>query len=212
MATTGSEDMAAILAARGGAVAAAWDYFHDVAMARANVLGIAVARRSASPLLLRFNARARRVGKELVMPTVRDILSNKSSSKVHTIRPGATVLEAIERMNEHGIGALVVTEGEHVVGMFTERDVLRRVVGKERPPGEMFVAEVMTGEVACTGPGEDLDEVRAVMKNRRIRHLPVCDQGMNLLGLISIGDLNAYDASNQEATIHFLNEYIYGRV
>jgi CBS domain-containing protein len=145
------------------------------------------------------------------MPSVQDILSAKSS-KVHSTRPGASVLDAINQMNERGIGALVVTEGDRVVGMFTERDVLRRVVGNERSPADIFVAEVMTGEVVCTGPKEDLDEVRAVMKNRRIRHLPVCDDDGGLLGLISIGDLNAYDASNQEATIHFLNDYIYGRV
>jgi CBS domain-containing protein len=147
------------------------------------------------------------------MPSVRDVLSTKSSaSKIHTIGPEATVLDAIRKMNEHGIGALVVTSGERVVGMFTERDVLRRVVGEGRSPGEMLVAEAMTEEVVCTGPSEDLDEVRAVMKNRRIRHLPGCGgDGQKLLGLISMGDVNAYDASNQEATIHFLNEYIYGR-
>jgi CBS domain-containing protein len=145
------------------------------------------------------------------MPTVQDILSNKSSSKVYSIRPGATVLEAVERMNELHIGALVVVEGGQVVGMFTERDVLQRVVSSGRSPAEMFVAEAMTGNAVCTGPREDLDEVRTVFKNRRIRHLPVCDEVGNLMGLISMGDLNAYDASNQEATIHFLNEYIYGR-
>lgn len=144
------------------------------------------------------------------MPTVRDILAAKSS-KVHTTRSSATVMDAINKMNEHGIGALVVTEDDRVVGMFTERDVLRRVVGSDRSPTEMFVAEVMTREVVCTGAGEDLDEVRAVMKNRRIRHLPVCEGDGRLVGLISMGDLNAYDASSQEATIHFLNDYIYGR-
>lgn len=144
------------------------------------------------------------------MPSIANLLSNKSP-KVHTTSPGATVLDAIEKMNEHGIGALVVTEGERVVGMFTERDVLRRVVSSGRSPNEILVAEVMTGEVVCCAPKEDLDEVRTVMKNRRIRHLPVCDSDGGLLGLISMGDLNAYDASNQEATIHFLNDYIYGR-
>ena len=144
------------------------------------------------------------------MPTVANVLSSKSPV-VHKTRPEATALEAIEKMNEHGIGALVVTEGERVVGMFTERDVLRRVVSSERSPGNIRVGEVMTREVVCTTPTEDLDEVRTVMKNRRIRHLPVCDPHGGLLGLISMGDLNAYDASNQEATIHFLNDYIYGR-
>jgi CBS domain-containing protein len=145
------------------------------------------------------------------MPSVQDILSNKPA-KVHSIAPDATALQAIHKMNEHGIGALVVTDGGgRVIGMFTERDVLRRVVAHERTPGEIRVGEVMTGEVVCCGPAEDADDVKTVMRNRRIRHLPVCDRDGNLLGLISIGDLNALDASNQEATIHFLNDYIYGR-
>lgn len=145
------------------------------------------------------------------MPSVQDILSNKSA-EVHSITPGASALQAINKMNEHGIGALVVTDqGGRVIGMFTERDVLRRVVAHERMPNEILVGEVMTGEVVCCGPTEDLDDVKTVMRNRRIRHLPVCDGEGNLLGMISIGDLNAFDASNQEATIHFLNDYIYGR-
>ena len=145
------------------------------------------------------------------MPSVQDILSNKPA-KVHAIAPGATALQAINKMNEHGIGALVVTDpAGRVIGMFTERDVLRRVVAHERAPDEILVGEVMTGEVVCCGSTEDLDDVKTVMRNRRIRHLPVCDGEGNLQGLISIGDLNAHDASNQEATIHFLNDYIYGR-
>ena len=145
------------------------------------------------------------------MPSVANILSNKSN-KVHTTSPSSTVLDAIQKMNEHGIGSLVVMDGDRVVGMFTERDVLRRVVSSERSPQEIMVAEVMTAEVVCCMPKEDLDDVRTTMKNRRIRHLPVCDSDGALLGLISMGDLNAHDASNQEATIHFLNDYIYGRV
>ena len=146
------------------------------------------------------------------MATVRDILAAKSS-KVLTTRRDATVLEAINKMNEHGVGALVVCDGNNVVGMFTERDVLRKVAVCDRPPTEMYVEEVMTHEVVCAGPREDLDEVRTVMKNRRFRHLPICDEtDGHLLGLISIGDLNAHEASNREAEIHFLSEYIYGRV
>ena len=145
------------------------------------------------------------------MSTVGNVLKNKSP-RIHTITPDSTVLEATQKMNEHGIGALVVTEGDRVVGMFTERDVLRRVVSCERAPHDIHVGEVMTNEVVCCGPKEDVDEVRAVMKNRRIRHIPVCDGEGSLMGLISMGDLNAFDASSQEATIQFLNEYIYGRV
>jgi CBS-domain-containing membrane protein len=70
----------------------------------------------------------------------------------------------------------------------------------------------MTGDVACCAPDADVDEVGALMKERRIRHVPVCGDEGNLIGLVSIGDINAHHASAQAATIHFLNDYIYGRV
>ena len=144
------------------------------------------------------------------MPTVQDILAVKGST-VHSISPGATVLEAIHKMNQHKIGALVaMTPDGRVEGMFTERDVLR-MIGEERNPATVKISEVMTHEVICCPPDSDLDEVSTIMKNRRIRHLPVCDEHGRLFGMISIGDLNAYNSTHQEATIHFLNEYIYGR-
>jgi CBS domain-containing protein len=145
------------------------------------------------------------------MPSVQDILAAKGSH-VHAISPNAAVLEAVQKMNQHKIGALVVMQDGRVIGMFTERDVLRRIVGEQRNPSTVTVGEAMTSEVICIGPDEDLDEVSTVMKNRRIRHLPVCDEDGRLSGMISIGDLNAFNANHQEATIHFLNEYIYGRV
>ena len=144
------------------------------------------------------------------MPAVRDVLSSKGST-VYSTSPDATVLEAVERMNDHKIGALVVMDGEDVVGMFTERDVLRRVVGQERSPSATKVGDVMTTEVVCCKPDMDLDDVAAIMKNRRVRHVPVCDRGGHLVGMVSMGDVNSYNASNQQTTIHFLNEYIYGR-
>ena len=149
------------------------------------------------------------------MPSVADILQNKGSV-IHAIGPGASVLEAINKMNQQKLGALLVTqdgtERGRVVGMFTERDVLRRVAGELRNPAETKVAEVMTSEVICCPPQTDMDEVSAIMQQRRIRHIPVCDESGKLYGMISIGDVNAYHASHQEQTITFLNEYIYGRV
>ena len=144
------------------------------------------------------------------MPAVRDVLSSKGPG-VQSTSPEATVLDAVNQMNEFKIGALVVMDGDEVVGMFTERDVLRRVVGQERSPSSTKVGEVMTSEVVCCGPDADLDDVSALMQKRRIRHVPVCNGQGKLLGMVSIGDVNAYNASNQETTIHFLNEYIYGR-
>lgn len=143
------------------------------------------------------------------MPSVRDVLSVKGS-KVMTIAPGATVMEAVDKMNRAKIGALVVVDGSTIAGMFTERDVLQRVVGGSRDPRELLVGEVMTSNVICCGADEDIEDVATVMKERRVRHIPVCE-GDELMGMISIGDVSAQFASHQQAQISFLSEYIYGR-
>ena len=144
------------------------------------------------------------------MPTAADILLNKGHT-VHSIDPNATVLEATHKMNQHKLGALAVMVGERLAGMFTERDVLRRVVGELLNPAEVKVGQVMTSEVVCCAPDTDIEEVGALMKEKRIRHVPVCDERGKLKGMISIGDINAHYVSHQEQTIHFLNDYIYGR-
>jgi CBS domain-containing protein len=143
--------------------------------------------------------------------TVKSILADKGAH-VWSVGPGATVLDAAMLMNEHKIGALLVLEGGQLVGMFTERDVLRRVVGEGRNPSATRVADVMTAELVCCGPDTTLEEARGVMKNRRIRHLPVLDGEGRLMGMVSIGDLNARMEHAQEHHIHLLNEYLYGRV
>jgi CBS domain-containing protein len=145
------------------------------------------------------------------MSSVRDILVKKGSG-VLTTGKDSTVLEAAILMNEHKVGALVVLEAGRIAGMFTERDVLRRVVSERRDPATVTVGDVMTKEVICCTPETTIDEARGAMKNRRIRHLPVCDGDGGLKGLVSIGDLNAYENSSQEQTIHLLHEYLYGRV
>ena len=145
------------------------------------------------------------------MATVHDVLSAKGAT-LYTIESSLTVLHATQLMNQHKIGAVVVTEEGRVAGIFTERDVLARIVAEQRSPADTLVGQVMTREVICCDPDTDLDEVSAIMKNRRIRHLPVCGAAGHLLGLVSIGDVNAHYASNQAQTIHFLSDYIYGRV
>lgn len=144
------------------------------------------------------------------MPSVRDILTAKGA-KVLSVQPDATVLQAAEIMNQHRVGSLVVLSGEQLAGMFTERDVLTRVVVARRDPDATRVSEVMTTEVVCCRPHTSLDEARTVMKERRIRHLPVLEDDGRLLGLVSIGDLNAHDAKSIEVTVHMLHEYIQGR-
>jgi CBS domain-containing protein len=143
------------------------------------------------------------------MATVRDILEKKGPG-VHIVDPGATVLEAAQLMNDQRVGALVVADGEEVVGIFTERDVLRRVVAEQLNPGDVEVRSVMTSEVVCAEPQTTLDEARSVFMTRRIRHLPVVDPEGKLKGLISLGDLNAWQLDGQEVTIKYLHQYLYG--
>jgi CBS domain-containing protein len=145
------------------------------------------------------------------MATVRDILAVKGTH-VLSISPEASVLDAALLMNEHKIGSLLVLSGGSLVGILTERDILERVVATCRNPAETQIQEAMTIEVVCCQPHTSIDEARGVMKNRRLRHLPVVDEARRLHGLISIGDLNAHLAHDQEYTIHILEEYIHGRV
>ncbi|HEX3314090.1 MAG TPA: CBS domain-containing protein [Gemmataceae bacterium] len=144
------------------------------------------------------------------MSTVQEIL-NVKGTHVLSIGLRATVLDAAVLMNDNKIGALVVIDHGQVVGIFTERDVLRRVVAERRDPADAMVEEVMTADVVCCEPRTSLDEASSVMKQRRIRHLPVCGPNNSLAGLVSIGDLNAYHSYVQETTIHQMHEYLHGR-
>src|SRR5438132_94616 len=117
------------------------------------------------------------------MPNVREILARKGS-QVFTIGTGATVMEGACLMNEHKIGALVVIDQGKVVGMFTERDILRRVVGERRDPERTTVSEVMTYEIVCCTPETTIEEARVAMKEHRVRHLPLVDSERRLQGLI----------------------------
>lgn len=145
------------------------------------------------------------------MPTAQDILARKGSL-VYTISPDATVLEATNRMNHHKIGALIVMNDGHMVGIFTERDVLRRVVGAQLDPAKVKVFDVMTTDLITCTPSTDMEEIAETMRARRCRHLPVVDVEGELLGLISIGDVNAHNAQRRDMELHFLSEYVYGRV
>lgn len=142
------------------------------------------------------------------MPTAQTILDRKGTD-VATVDQDATVLEAAKLMNERRIGALVVTSGDRVVGIFTERDILNRIVAVEKPPGTVKVMDVMTSPMACSRRDSKLAECKAVMTSKRIRHLPVVEEG-KLYGMISSGDILASDSAEQQATIEYLHEYLYG--
>ncbi len=141
------------------------------------------------------------------MPTARDIIAKKPKD-VAIIDEEATVMEAAKIMSDRHIGSLVVGRLEKVVGIFTERDVLNRVVARHRDPLETIVKDVMTTPVACCQPTTKVAECRSVMTNKRIRHLPVVEEN-RLVGMISSGDILALEHGEQQKTIEYLFEYLH---
>jgi CBS domain-containing protein len=145
------------------------------------------------------------------MPTVRDLLAGKEAG-VASIAPDATVLDAAHRMNERRIGSLLVlesgAEGGALVGIVTERDLLQRVLAAGRDPARTPVREVMTSPVLTCVPETSLDECAAIMTSRRIRHLPVAGP-QGLVGMVSIGDVLAFQVREQQATIQYMNSYMF---
>ena len=144
------------------------------------------------------------------MGTVQEILKIKGSA-VLSIGPQASVLDAAVLMNRHKVGSLLVMDANTVTGIITERDLLQRVLAVCRDPLKTLVNEVLTSEMLCCQPHTTVEEARLVMKDHRVRHLPVVDDEGQLHGMISIGDLNAYESHSQEQTIHLLTTYINGR-
>lgn len=134
------------------------------------------------------------------------ILADKGSS-VATVAPGATVAEAVALMNERSIGSLLVTEGERLVGIFTERDVLRRVVAARRDPDQTLVRDVMTDDLIVISPTTEVGDAMRIVTDRRCRHLPVVE-GRKLVGMISIGDLTRWTIRHQQAEIQDLVSYM----
>lgn len=144
------------------------------------------------------------------MPNVRAIL-NDHYKPVASVDVDSTVAEAARIMSEQHVGAVVVTKGDKVVGIFSERDVLNRVVARHLDPGATRVDDVMSTPVACCSLETTRSECTAVMRAKRIRHLPVVDGG-RLVGMISIRDILEDVNAEQEQTIQHLYEYLYGDV
>ena len=142
------------------------------------------------------------------MPNAQTILDKKGSA-VATIERGDTVFDAAKQMNEQRIGALIVRDGESVIGIFTERDILNRVVAAGLDPKSTLVGDVMTSPMACCKRDSRLAECRAVMSSKRIRHLPVVEDG-TLYGMISAGDILASECDDKQETIEYLQEYLHG--
>lgn len=143
------------------------------------------------------------------MHTVADILKVKGN-EVWSVGPDATVLEALGLLAEKNVGALVVLDGDELVGIFSERDYARRIVLKGKASKSTPVRDVLTGRVLYVTSERTIQECMALMTDKRVRHLPVVDQD-RVVGVISIGDLVKARISEQRFVIEQLERYIAGR-
>lgn len=142
------------------------------------------------------------------METIAAVLEEKGPN-VHQLPPTATVMEAVEAMCAAKVGSLLVVEEQRPVGIFTERDLMTRVILARRDPQATPLVEVMTREVVCVEESTTTDAAMALMTERRVRHLPVVDGG-RVVGLVSIGDLVRRQTTMQSYEIRMLTNYIMG--
>lgn len=140
------------------------------------------------------------------MATVSQMLMSKGD-EVYGISPDATVLDALRLMAEKDVGALVVIDGGELIGIFSERDYARKIALQGKSSRTTPVWAVMTDDVVCVSPDLAADKCMAIMTDKRIRHLPVLDNGQ-LAGIISIGDVVKAIISEQQVLIRHLEDYI----
>ncbi|HCK30883.1 CBS domain-containing protein [Acinetobacter ursingii] len=143
------------------------------------------------------------------MTNVAQVIQDKAEQAIYTVSPDATVLEAISIMAEKGIGALVVTQDNEVVGILSERDYTRKVALMERSSYDTTVSEIMTAKVLTISRSNTVEECLQLMTDRHLRHLPVVEDN-KLVGLISIGDLVKAAMQDQKNLIDQLQQYISG--
>lgn len=137
------------------------------------------------------------------------VLLGRKGSAVTTVAAAETIAGAVHVMNEKKIGSVLVIEHDHLIGIFTERDVLSRVVAAGRDPKTTLVKEVMTGDLETITPATTLGEVMELFNRRHCRHLPVVTNG-ELQGLVSIGDVSRWLAETHRAEAEHLRQYIAG--
>jgi CBS domain-containing protein len=143
-----------------------------------------------------------------IMTVVKTILDGKSGI-VHSIGPDASVFDALKKMADVDVGALIVLDNGKLVGIISERDYARKIVLIGRTSSETRVRDIMSSKVICTRPDQTIEECMAIMTARAVRHLPVLDH-KNVVGIVSIGDLVKTIIDDQKFVIEQLESYIHG--
>ena len=144
------------------------------------------------------------------MKTVTQLLRTKGQ-QVLSVSPDMPVFEALGVMADKNVGALLVVEGERLVGVFSERDYARKVILKGKSSKDTPVREIMSSHVLYVRPEQTIEDCMALMTGKRVRHLPVLDEELRVVGVISIGDVVKDIISEQEFIIEQLQNYITGR-
>ena len=142
------------------------------------------------------------------MKTARDLLREKGT-QVYATSPDATVYDALQQMADKNIGALIVFEGDRMVGLISERDYARKIVLKNKFSRETAVSAIMSRDVVTVAPDKNLEECMEVITEHRVRHLPVVEED-RVLGIISIGDIVKGIIKHKEFVIEQLEYYIKG--
>jgi CBS domain-containing protein len=142
------------------------------------------------------------------MARVSEILRRKGAD-VLKIESSATVFEALKKLVDRNVGSILVTEGDDVVGIMTERDYLRKIAVRGRTSHDTLVGEIMSSPLVYVTPDTTVEESMAIMTDRRIRHLPVVEDD-DVVGVVSIGDLVKFQSREQSFQIKYLTEYISG--
>ena len=140
------------------------------------------------------------------MTTVRQMLAHKPAA-VFSVAPDSTVFDALRLMSEKNVGAVIVCEGNRLVGILSERDYARKVALHGKSSKDIPIREIMTSRVLCIEPKQTADQCMALMTDKRIRHLPVLE-GTKVVGVISIGDVVRAIVEEQQFTIEQLENYI----
>lgn len=143
------------------------------------------------------------------MDTPLSVLLKEKGDVIHRITPNDTILDCVKKLNELGIGSLLVMEQTHLEGIITERDIIRKVICQKLDAEKTHIAKIMTRDLVTVLPNMTVTEAMRIITERRFRHLPVVENN-KVLGLISIGDLTRWVMLAQENEISSLTGYIHG--